>query len=151
MSGVRTFKMPDLAHMLSMGNQMHEESIFNELDWKPQKLIELAEQSQKTKYIEGWVYETSDNEVIGMAAAWVNHHFFGDDLIAGDFFVYVIPEKRGTAAGVRLVQAYMRWAKDLGAKTIGLGVSAQINSERVGNLYRKMGFQDSYTIYRMMV
>lgn len=149
--GVREFKMTDLPQMIALGSQMHQESIFRELDYQPAKLITLAERTLVDDYVQGWVY-TVEDEVIGICAAWCNSHFFGDDLIAGDFFVYVTKEHRGKSmAGIKLIKAYLTWAADLGATSIGLGVSANINSKAVGKLYRRLGFEDSYMIYRRMV
>ena len=47
-----------------------------------------------------------------------------------------------------MIKHFENWAIKQGAKIIQLGVSANINADKVGRLYQKLGYNDTFTVYR---
>lgn len=52
--------------------------------------------------------------------------------------MYVLADRHGTGAAAALMSAALRWAADLGAACVWLGVNR--NNERAQRFYRKFGF-----------
>lgn len=145
---IRDMKPTDIPVLISLGQDMHQESRYRNLDFNPVRLMELGDQILKNPQMYlAKVYEV-DNEIRGFVIAFVVHHFFGDDLTAADLAVYVMPEHRKGRVGIKLVQAYTEWCEKKGVKEPLLGVSAGIDSLRIGKLYEHMGYTDKYIVYK---
>jgi|GEM_PF-1192486 len=145
---IRDFTMLDAPHVISLGKQMHSESVYKNLDFNPLRLLELAETvvSNPQVYM-AKVYD--DGEIKGFVAAYATPHFFGDDLTSGDFAVYVSPQFRNGMIGIKLIKSYISWCERKGVKEPLLGVSAGINTKMIGSLYKRLGFTQEYRIYKM--
>jgi GNAT superfamily N-acetyltransferase len=80
---------------------------------------------------EGTVYRTGlvdEQGLYGVLLAEVTSHMFMDVLVARDVFFYVHPSRRGNAGAVRgLIRDYERWARENGAKVVGMEISSGID------------------------
>lgn len=148
---IRDIQMADVPLLISYGAAMHAESIYAPLDFDPAKLMALAEVVLDNRQIYYARLVEKDGEPVGFIVGYVAPHFFGNDLTCGDFLVYVTPEARGSMAGPRLIKDYINWCLAKGVKMPCLGVSAGIDAEQIGALYKRLGLTDTYTIYRMPV
>lgn len=147
-SWIRPLTLDDIPQVVLLGSQMHQESIFRDMDYSPKKLMELLERmAVGSRELFAFVYD--DKGVRGFIAGFISAHFFGDDLSSGDFALYVDPEYRGERAGPALVKAYVAYCRDMGVKDIRLGVSAGIDDEQVAQVYRGLGFTTEFTGYRL--
>lgn len=144
---IRLMEMADVVEVIDLGKMMHEESIYSDLDFNPQRLLALAEQVIPSLEYLTLVAE-KDAKIVGLCVAYATPHFFGNDLTAGDLAIYMHPDHRGGLLGVQLVKHYIAWCDMKGVKHPMLGVSAGIKPERVGKLYRKLGFTTEYVIYK---
>lgn len=82
-----------------------------------------------------------DGEPVGfLAAEAVTGEPWTDDRIAIEHMLFVKPEHRGRDA-VRLIKEYLRWAKKIGCKAVRLTAQNGLDGERVGALYRRLGFR----------
>jgi GNAT superfamily N-acetyltransferase len=61
-------------------------------------------------------------------------------LIAIDNVLYIKPELRGKAHGVRLIRKYEQWAEGRGAKQVSISIASGITEDATCNLYRKLGY-----------
>lgn len=61
---------------------------------------------------------------------------------ASEVVIYVRPEKRGSSIGYGLIKDFERFAIDNNADFVFLGVSSDINSDKVGKFYNKIGYSD---------
>lgn len=86
-------------------------------------------------------------ELIGFIAGGVGQDYFGDDLFAFEYGVYVVPARRGGLAGPHLVRAFLRWADDIGVTRKHMAISTGIVTDRTGELYKLMGGTDSGSLY----
>jgi GNAT superfamily N-acetyltransferase len=145
---IRKMVISDIPLMISLGAEMHQESRYSNLDFDPNRLWSLGEQIIKTpdNYLAA-VYE-KNNKIVGFCVGYVAPHFFGNDLTSGDFAIYVLPEHRKGMVGVKLIKTYDEWCVAKGVKEPMLGVSAGITPERIGKLYKRMGYTETYTIYK---
>jgi GNAT superfamily N-acetyltransferase len=86
--------------------------------------------------------EPQKGEIVGVMAGATYKPAFSRDLMACDYVLYVRPDFRGFVA-VRLVAAFIAWAKSKGVKLITAGVTAGIDNDKAIQLYEIMGFKKS--------
>ena len=130
----------DIEPLLVLCQLMHEESYYKIFDYQEKKVRQLFYTALDTPDTMGlWIAEEHD-EIIGFLLGFLTPHFFGTDLQACDLGIYMLPEKRGSLASVRLIKAFEAWAIERGAKEVILGSSTGIARERAVKLFTKLGF-----------
>lgn len=137
----RTAVPEDLAEILALGQQMHEESAYRHFNFSASKFAMMVHTyitSPDTNFIRVAVSPSED--VIGLFMGYIAEHYFGTDLIASDALWYVTPERRGSRAGLALLQDFQKWAADHRAAEVYVGISSGIFAERTGALLKKLGF-----------
>lgn len=145
---IRPYAATDLDRVLELGAMMHAESRYAALDFDPDKLVDLSDAVMTNPAYLCLVAE-EDGDVVGLIVGYVMPHWFGNDLTSGDLAVYVAPEHRKGMIGVKLVKAYTEWTRSKGVKEPMLGVSAGITPERIGALYKRLGYTETYIVYKM--
>lgn len=102
---IRTIREKDFPALISL---FKEFAVFEKL---PEQMVNSAEQMKKEKdYINGYVAETTDNELVGYVTffdayyTWVGRSLYMDDL-------YVKKSHRGNGIGTRLIQKVIDHAK----------------------------------------
>lgn len=138
---VRTALASDIEVLLAMGQAMHRES--------PRfALIPFVE--AKARVMIGYLLETGgafvaevDGEIVGMLAGFCVEHFFSTTKYVADIVVYVVPQYRGGTAAVRLVRALEKWAREMRATEVVLGVSTEVDTERTAMLYQHLGYRET--------
>lgn len=81
--------------------------------------------------------------------AIVSPDLYDDQPTALELFFNVRPEARGTIGWRGLLPAYRAWATAKGATTLYL--SRWASCPRLGDLYRKLGFEESEIYYRARI
>jgi GNAT superfamily N-acetyltransferase len=79
-----------------------------------------------------------DGDVIGGFAANVSSFWFSAEPIACETFTDVLPEARGSGAGLALYGTFLRWAKKLGHRAV-LANSCGLDNERLERVFAKLG------------
>jgi ribosomal protein S18 acetylase RimI-like enzyme len=146
---VRAATDEDIPAVVALGARNHVESHFRWLPYEPEKLAAYARQFVKDEDKLGVVAESAKGEVVGYMAAFVSPYFFCDELQAADLLLYVVPEYRGSSAAIRLIRAYTTWAQAMGAREATLALRANIDIEKTGGFYRKLGFRQTVPHYAM--
>ena len=131
--------MDDVPTLIELGRVMHQESPrFRGLDYDEEKLMQLGANLVN----QGGIFlAEKDGKPLGMILGMVTEHFFGHDLMACDLAVYVHPDHRGGTLAVRLIKKYEAWAFSMGAKVITMGVSTEVEADRTGQLYKRLGYR----------
>jgi GNAT superfamily N-acetyltransferase len=145
---IREMTEQDIPRMIELGARMHLESEYKDFNYSTQKTYKLGHTIIDSNDMCGFVSEV-DGEIKGMfiGAKW--EHYFSDATISGDLLLYVDPDHRGGMTGIRLIKAYLSWAKGLGVDDIRLGETAGIDREAIAKLYAKLGFINYGTIYKL--
>lgn len=89
-----------------------------------------------------------DGSIVGFL--WAASHClapWNPSLVASDYLFYVVPEKRGTLVGCRLIKAYKAWADELSCVEVRLSIASGINEVRVGEMYQRLGFVPFGTVF----
>ena len=136
---VRHGGIDDIPPLIKMGKLMRDESPrFRMMDYDEQKCEVLC---QALVNQGGLFIAERDGEPVGMVLGAVTPHFFGNDLMASDFVVYIHPDHRGGSLVVRMLKKFEAWAFSLGAKVVSFGVSTEIDAERTIELYKRLGYR----------
>lgn len=139
---IRPAAAADIPTLVSLAEQMHAESpYFSRFKFLGPKVAALLTKLLEPGAAGGVLVAQKDGMIVGMAAAFVYEHFFGDDKVASDLAVYVVREQRGSTTGIKLIRALENMCRDLGAKDITLGVSTEIEAERTAELYQCIGYR----------
>ncbi len=97
------------------------------------------------------VAEDSSGRAIGGLIGCVENHIFSDQLVASLIHYDVLPEKRMTGAGLRLLTAFKKWAQNRGVFEICAGVNSGTDLEKIARFLRKLGFQLTGGNYSLMM
>lgn len=147
---VRKATLEDMERAAELAREMWAESggwyaAFDLNEAKYHELMVAMIQSPKHCVL---AYER-DGEVIGGIAGGLAEMPATDVKVACDMFLFVTPDQRGTIAAARLVKAFVKWAEEVGAHGVSMGISTNINPERTGRLYEKLGFTNVGALYTM--
>ena len=134
---IKKVTIDDLPAIIEMAKAFHQESDARKYTLTEERIKELTALIISTGLA---ILAVKDGEAVGMMGAMLQKNVFFDELMAGDYLIYVKPAYRGSEAAQLMVDEYIRWAKSYGAKCIGIDIESGINDERALNFYNKMGF-----------
>jgi len=139
---IRPANIHDKERVAELGYEMHQESNFNSLDYDHQKIQNIVDYSlHEDPFYYMAVAETDDGLVVGMMGGLCVPTFFGDDQITSDLALYITPEHRGLKVAAQLLDSFVTWSKERGAKHCNVGSSAGIVDERYMSFLAKFGFK----------
>ena len=138
---IRQMMESDIQEVVELAAVMFAESTnYRALEFSPERVREMALMVIQNGFA---MVAVQDGKIIGLMAGSLVQPAFSKDLMACDFLLYVLPEHRGGTAAVKLVAAYVQWARKGGAKIITVGVTAGIDNDVAISFYRAMGFRES--------
>lgn len=143
---IRAAELSDIAGLLPIAAAMHAESRFRGLDFQGEKMRALFEHLVQSENGCLLVVEHA-GALHGVLAGGLAQDFFGETVAAFEYGVYVDPARRGSMDGVRLVKAYLAWARERGAVYINMGVTTGVTTDRTGALYEKLGARKVGDLY----
>lgn len=141
---IRPPKFRELPLVVEMGRMMHAEGEFKfvpfDEDWSYFQARDALE-----KYHDGEakiiaIAEHSDKTICGFLIGALAPYIFSPARYASDLAVFVVPEKRGTSAAVRMIKAFEDWAKMHNAVEFSFGVSTGVQIEKTHAFYNKLGY-----------
>lgn len=134
---LRMATMDDLPAMAVLGREMHATSSYAPMDYDPERLKEtITDMMNKSQFVV--VTEDTNGEVIGGMVGMVTQSWFGRDMVANDLALFVAGNARGGMAAIKMMKAFVHWAKLAGAKQIRPGVTT--GHERAEQLFERLGF-----------
>lgn len=79
--------------------------------------------------------------VAGLLMGCIESHLFSPERVASVINYAVLPGRRMSGAGMRLLGAFRRWAENRGAVEISLGINSGVQIERTDRFLRRLGFE----------
>lgn len=142
MAVIRPIEPGDCRGVATLGLQLHRESqrYGATTDFRMDRAVAYAQEHLEWPLM-GWV-AVEDDKVVGMFLAHATRIFYGDTTIAAEDVFFVDQDNRGTRAGIKLIKAYLAWAKEIGASYAMVGVTTGIHEARTGKLLEHLGFED---------
>ena len=138
---IRPMTGDDVDEVVELAAVMYRESAnYRRMEFSPERVREMAGMVMQSGFA---MVAIKDGRMIGLMAGSLVQPVFSRDLMACDFLLYVLPQHRGGTAAIRLVNAYVQWAKQDGAKLITVGVTAGIDNDAAIAFYTAMGFRTS--------
>lgn len=146
---VRRATYDDVDAAVALGEQHHAESEQRWLPFVPERLAAYARQFIDDDDKLALVAVSAKGEVVGYMGAFLAPYIFCEEMQAADLMVFVTPEYRGSTAALRLIRAYAAWAQSMGALEATLALRSNVNVERAGRFYQKLGFEQHTPSYVM--
>jgi GNAT superfamily N-acetyltransferase len=144
---IRRLEPADLPQMLELGRMMHAESSFKAIPYSEGRVLQLGGECLKEPDRYCCVVAVEDERLIGGMIGLRGLHFFSEVPYAADLALYVIPEKRGSSAAIKLLATFIGWAESVGCKEVRCGVTTGINPDVADRLYTTAGFNRAGALY----
>lgn len=148
---IRESSSEDTDALLALAKLMHSESPFYGRypfsDKKTRTLCEVFVNHHD------WfcVVAEQEGELIGFMAVTIVPTFFGEARFLEDISFYVVPEKRGTSAALRLLRAVEAWGLANNVDAIRVGITTGTNPESAGNFFIKLGYEETGQLYSKLI
>lgn len=127
----------DLPALAVLGREMHDTSSYAAMDYDQDRLKEtIQDLMNKSQFVV--VAEGTNGELIGGMLGVCTQSWFGRDMVANDLALFVTGGSRGGMAAIKMMKAFVHWAKLAGAKQIRPGVTT--GDERAEKLFERLGF-----------
>lgn len=138
---IRNATREDLPALVDLSRQMVQESPrYSRLTFAPWKLEHLL--GALIDSPDGFVMVADlEGELVGVMAAMVSDHWMAVERMASDFGLFILPGYRGGTSAMRMVRAYLEWARARGAAEITLGISTDVQSEQTARFYQSLGLR----------
>lgn len=91
------------------------------------------------------------NEPVGFIWGFCTALPWSKAKLAYDTILYVVPEKRKTRVGFKLMQGWYGWAKEQGAVEVQISIASGIHEEETENFFKKLGYSPVGSQFRMEV
>ena len=145
---VRNALVEDIEALLDMSLRMHLESRYSFLPFSREKVRALISQCISEPDTHCAFVAEIDGRLGGMLGGYLADYFFCDEVVACDFVVFVDGTYRGTRAARTLVKAFQQWAASRNAREICLGISTDVESQKVARFYSILGFTSASAVFR---
>jgi len=145
---IRQAKKEDVQVIEKLGQSMHQESQQRQYNYDSLKVQLQIHKLIEYDYGIALVAE-QDNKIVGGFLGGVFQHYYGNDIQAFDYALFVDPSYRNTLTGYRLIKAYIDEAKKKQADEIMLANSTGVDQEVVAKLIQKAGFEKQGYVFTM--
>lgn len=145
----------DIPEIINLGNRYVEEEVkavaHHSAVWDANESANNLCQALTCDHLFLYV-AVDDGQVVGFL--WAGAHQmapWNNVLVASDYLFYIVPEKRGTRLGYRLIKEFKAWAEALGCLEVRLSIASGINEKRVGKMFGLLGFEPFGTVFNYRV
>lgn len=137
---IRELRAGDASRIIELGRIVHQETWYKIYEYDETKVLRFISDLLSNEDAYSRVYER-DGEVVGAMFGWVHEFWFSGERCASDLVLFVHPEHRGTMAAARLINGFVEWAADRGAREVNINITSGVYVERTGKLYERLGFE----------
>lgn len=149
---VRNAVPQDVPLLVRLGEQLHEESDYPQYPFNPEKVYTYLDELVKSN--DGIVVVGEDEGcIVGVFVGCIGSHWFGDCTVSYDLALFVVPDRRGSILGARLIKEYIRIASSMGIDEILIGNATAVRLDRVEmveRLHERTGFRRRSGNYRFV-
>lgn len=148
---IREFRLEDAPQVMDLAEQFHKESRYHDYDFDRQKIIRLLAESTVNEDLLNIVAVDDNGVVRGGLCARATAHYFGNNRVAQDLWLFVEPSRRGGRHALELVERYIEWARERDCVEAIVSTSTGISEEKTLAFLEKAGFKriGSITVRRV--
>jgi hypothetical protein len=145
----RFFEEKDLFWILKASKDMYKESYMEEkgVKFNEEKVKQYF--SLALKNPNGFSIIAEDNDKpVGFLISDINEYLIGHQKVAKNLELYVVPEKRGSKAGLMMMKNFIKWAEMNGAIEIIFAPSAMDNIKKFDAFAKRLGMEIAGKVYK---
>jgi N-acetylglutamate synthase-like GNAT family acetyltransferase len=153
---IRFATLDDIPASLEAGREFHALTRFAGYDYNVERLSEnlraviAAGQNAKGTHC-FFVAEDDHAKFCGVLIGCVERHFFSDHLVASVIHYDVLPDKRMSGAGLKLLTAFRKWADNRGVFELSVGVNSGVGIEKTDRFLKRLGFAQTGGNYSLTI
>lgn len=145
---IRFATLNDVSACVEGGRRMHALTRFAAYDYNAQRVAQnlkaVIETGQNVKRTHCFLVAEDDaGQIIGALIGCVERHFFSDLLVASVIHYDVLPEKRMSGAGLKLLTAFRKWAENRGVFELCVGINSGVELEKMDRFLQRLGFRQT--------
>lgn len=148
---IRTMDEMDIPTVVELSKKMHAMGPYSRLPFDENKVAEIGAWMSHPKSAYWGAIAEYKGEAIGMVIAYYSEVLCCRALQTFDVVLYVDEDKKGTFAGLKLIHAYIGWAKSIGAVDCNILASGMYNNENTYKLLQKLGFTPAGGLFKMVL
>lgn len=140
---VRHANLKDIPSFVEAGRLVHDATRYHIYDYDTRKVANtlqgIVENPQG-----GYCFiiaEDGSGQPVGWVIGCVERHFFSDQVVASVINYGVMPDRRMSGAGLKLLTAFRKWAENRGAFELCAGVNSGVDIEKMDRFLKKLGFR----------
>lgn len=151
---IRFATVTDIPACVEIGRRMHGMTRFSQYDYNAARVsknlwavIETGQNGKGTHCF--FVAEDQTGKIIGALIACIERHFFSDLSVASVIHYDVLPERRMSGAGLRLLTAFHKWAENRDVFELSVGVNSGVEIGKMDRFLKRLGFRPTGGNYSM--
>ena len=151
---IRFAALDDIPACIEIGRRMHALTRFSAYDFNAGRVaqnlhavIETGQNLHKTHCF--FVAEDAAGQLIGALIGGMERHFFSDLLVASIIHYDVLPERRMSGAGLKLLAAFRKWAENRGVFALSVGINSGVELEKMDRFLQRLGFRPTGSNYAL--
>lgn len=142
---IRRATVADIPAIAALGERFHALAGWEEI---PYSVEDCAASLERFFELGAFLCVVSDDGGInGMAAGLVCPVYFNADHLSGEELFWWVADDAPQFAGIRLLEALERAARDAGCQTWQMKSLARLNGDRMTRLYERRGYRASEQIF----
>jgi hypothetical protein len=139
---IRFANQSDIPAFVDAGRQVHASTRFGNLPYDVERVSKtLKGIVERPNGSHCFIVAVDDKDApVGWVIGCIEQHFFCELPIASIINFGVLPERRMSGAGLRLLTAFRKWAENRNAVELSAGVNSGTELDRMDSFLRKLGF-----------
>lgn len=142
---IRFATLNDIPAAVEVGRQMCAVTRYQRADFNAVRVADnlsavITQGQQKGTYC-FFVAEDHQGHIVGGLIGRTERHFFADFLVATVINYVVLPDRRMSGAGVRLLTAFRKWAQNRDVFELSVGINSGTDLPKLDKFLKRMGFQ----------
>lgn len=153
---IRFATLEDIPAVVEAGREFHAMTRFSAYDYNVERLsenlravISAGQNAHGTHCF--FVAEDDCGKFCGGLIGCAERHFFSHQLVASVIHYDVLPEKRMSGAGLKLLTAFRKWAENRSAFELSVGVNSGIAMDKMDRFLKRLGFEQTGGNYSLTI
>lgn len=153
---IRFATLQDIPACVEGGRRMHALTRFAMYDYNAERVannlravVETGQTGKGTHCF--FVAQDGDGQIAGALIGCVERHFFSDLPVASVIHYDVLPERRMSGAGLRLLTAFRQWAQNRGVFELSVGINSGVAIDKMDRFLTKLGFTQTGGNYALVL